>query len=323
MSLINRNQKIFIAGHKGMVGAAIKRLLIKNGYENLMLISKKELDLRNQEEVNKCFRINKPDVVILAAAKVGGIFANDIYPANFLFDNLKIELNVIESAFTNDIQRLLFLGSSCIYPKFATQPIKEESLLNGELEKTNEWYAIAKIAGIKMCDALRKQYGFDAISLMPTNLYGPGDNYHPENSHVFAALIRKFSDAVKLNKKSVECWGSGSPKREFLHVNDLADASLFVLENWSPENINSPKDSRGKNLTFLNVGTGTDLSIKELAEKISLHSGFKGDINWDSTKPDGTPRKLLDVNNINNLGWNSKISLDSGIKDTLDLYRFL
>ena len=317
MKLISKEQKIYIAGHNGMVGSAIKRKLLSEDYNNLLVASKKDLDLRDANKVENFFKINKPEIVILAAAKVGGIFANDIFPADFIFDNLNIEINIIKSAFKNDVKRLLFLGSSCIYPKLAPQPLLEEHLLTGELETTNEWYAIAKIAGIKMCDALRKQYKFDAISLMPTNLYGPKDNYHPENSHVFASLIKKYSDAKFFKKEIVSCWGSGAPKREFLHVDDLADACLFSLEFWSPSHSNAPADEAGNKLTFLNVGSGNELSIKELSEKIAFFSGFKGKTIWDLSKPDGTPRKLLNSSKIGKLGWKSKISIDDGIKRTL------
>ena len=320
MQLINKDDRIFIAGHKGMVGSAIKRKFELEGYKNILVVSKKQLDLRNRDQVENWFFKNKPNVVILAAAKVGGIYANDIFPADFIFDNLSIQINVIQTAFKNQVKRLLFLGSSCIYPKLANQPLIEDYLLTGSLEETNEWYAIAKIAGIKMCDALRQQFDFDAISLMPTNLYGTNDNYHPEHSHVFASFIKKYSDAVSLNKENVVCWGSGSPKREFLCVDDLADASLFALEQWSPTLENAPKDNFGKKLTFLNVGSGIEISIKELSEKISNISGFKGETIWDLSKPDGTPRKLLDSSKLSELGWKSKISLDEGIRMTLSEY---
>lgn len=320
MKLINKNDRIFIAGHKGMVGSAIKRKFEFEGYKNILTVSKKHLDLRNLKQVEDWFIKNKPDVVVLAAAKVGGIYANNKFPADFIFDNLNIQINVIQTAFKNKVKRLLFLGSSCIYPKLADQPLIEDYLLSGSLEETNEWYAIAKIAGIKMCDALRRQFDFDAISLMPTNLYGKNDNYHPENSHVFASFIKKYSDAVSFNKKNVICWGSGSPKREFLCVDDLADASLFALEEWSPSLQNAPKDNLGKTLTFLNVGSGIEIGIKELAKKISNISGFKGETNWDLSKPDGTPRKLLDNSKLSKLGWKSKITLDDGIKMALEDY---
>jgi len=248
---------------------------------------------------------------VLAAAKVGGIQANSTYPADFLLDNLKIQNNVIESAWRFGAKRLLFLGSSCIYPKFAPQPIQEESLLTGSLEPTNEWYAIAKITGIQLCRALRQQHGFDAISLMPTNLYGPGDNYHPTNSHVLPALIRRFHEAVRDGVSTVTCWGSGSPRREFLHVDDLADAAVFCLEHWQPA---------ADELQFLNVGTGTDLPIRDLAGLVSDAVGFRGTLNWDASKPDGTPRKLLDVSRLKNLGWSATISLEEGLRATVNDY---
>ena len=324
---INTNEKIFIAGSNGMVGRAIKKSLIKSGYglnENngsLLTPSRSELDLSKFHEVESWFLKNKPTIVILAAAKVGGIHANNSMPADFILENLKIQTNVIENSWKANVKRFLFLGSSCIYPKFAQQPLKEDSLLEGHLEATNEWYAIAKIAGLKLCEALRNQHKFDAISLMPTNLYGPGDNYHPENSHVMAALISKFSQATLNSKPFVECWGSGSPLREFLHVDDLADAVVFCLENWQPNREDSPKDIFGNPLSHLNVGTGKDISIKQLANKISELVGFKGEIIWDRSKPDGTPKKQLNISKISNLGWVPKISLDEGIKDTISIYK--
>ena len=321
IKLIDKDNSIFIAGHKGMVGSAIRKRLMQKGYKNLLFADRKELDLRNDLDVKKWFKINKPSVVIIAAAKVGGIFANSEYPAEFLLDNLKIQNNLIENSFIHEVKRLLFLGSSCIYPKFAKQPISEEELLNGYLEKTNEPYALAKICGIKLCQSLRKQYSFDAISLMPTNLYGPGDNYHPKNSHVLPALIRKFSEATLYDYESVTCWGSGNPMREFLHVYDLADACIFSLENWSPSAINAPCDIRGDKLNFLNVGMGKDISIRDLAFKIAKACNFKGRIIWDDSKPDGTPRKLLNISRINNLGWSAQIELEDGIKSTIDEFK--
>ena len=318
--LINKKDKIFIAGHLGMVGSAIYNLLKVKGYENILVASRKDLDLRTFLEVEKWFQSNKPDVVIIAAAKVGGIMANFKYPAEFILDNLKIQTNIIEIAYKFQVKKLLFLGSSCIYPKFAEQPIKEESLLSGFLEPTNEFYALAKITGIKLCNALRKQYGFDAISLMPTNLYGPGDNYSLENGHVIPTLIKKFHLA-KISKKSVLCWGSGNPMREFLHVNDLANAILFVLENIQIKNNDIFLDSNGESLSFLNVGSGEEISIKELAKKISSVVDFRGDILWDKSKPDGTPRKLLDISRIQKLGWKSKINLEDGLKVTYDDFK--
>ena len=319
MNLINKDSSIFISGHKGMVGNAIKESLLKNGYKNLLLPAREELDLLNNKAVENWFRKNKPDVVILAAAKVGGIEANKKYPGDFIFENLKIQINVIENAWRNKVKRFLFLGSSCIYPKFAPQPLKEEYLLNGYLEKTNEYYAIAKIAGIKLCSALNKQYGFDAISLMPTNLYGPGDNYHLENSHVMPALIRKFYEAKAKNSSEVICWGTGSPKREFLYVNDLAEASIFVLEKISVKN-KLFKNENSNNDILINIGTGVDISIKELAETIALELDYRGKIIWDTSKPDGTPRKLLDISKIKNFGWEAKTPLEEGIKLTIKHY---
>ena len=322
---INKNDKIFIAGGTGMVGSAIKRELINNGYgisrNEILTPNRSELNLLNLYEVEKWFKLNTPTVVIIAAAKVGGILANKTYPKDFLLENLKLQTNLIETSFKNGVKRLLFLGSSCIYPKFAKQPIKEEYLLDGKLESTNEWYALAKIAGIKLCEALRKQDNFDAICLMPTNLYGPGDNYHPTNSHVLPALIRKFYEAKLNNSKFVKCWGSGSPEREFLHVDDLAKASRFVLENWDPNEKFAPKDKDGNQLIFLNVGTGKDISIKDLAKKIALEIGFQGEIKWDISKPDGTPKKLLDISRIKSLGWQPMISLDEGINKTVNLFK--
>ncbi len=325
MKLDLNDEKIFIAGSTGMVGSSIKRFLknkLKNSNQNLLTPSRQELDLTNIERVNIWFKKNKPTVVILAAAKVGGIYANNKKPADFLIENLKIQTNVIQAANLFGTKRLLFLGSSCIYPKFSKQPIKEEYLLSGHLEETNEAYAIAKIAGIKLCQSLRIQFGFDAIALMPTNLYGPNDNYDILNSHVMAAMIRRFSEAKSNNQKIVKCWGTGSPLREFLHVDDLADAVFFCLENWFPYQTIAPCDSRGKPLIYLNVGTGKDISIKELALKIAEFTNFKGRILWDKTKPDGTPKKQLDINAISSLGWKPKISLDEGIRKTIKSVNF-
>ena len=321
------NEKIFIAGAAGMAGSAISRMLKKAGYGQsindgiILTPSRKELDLMNVEAVKSWFQVNKPTIVILAAARVGGIFANSTQPASFLLDNIKIQVNVIEQAWLCGVKRLLFLGSSCIYPKFAQQPIREESLLKGALEVSNESYAISKIAGIKLCESLRIQYGFDAISLMPTNLYGPGDNYHLTQGHVMAALIRKFCEAVKESAPSVTCWGSGSPMREFLHVNDLGDAAVFALEHWDPGSSNAPLCDLGKPLTFLNVGTGVDLSIRNLAEKIAKSAGFTGEILWDKNKPDGTPKKQLDINRLKGLGWKASIKIDEGINETVSSYK--
>ncbi|MDA7434756.1 GDP-L-fucose synthase [Synechococcus sp. AH-601-J22] len=317
-SLIKWSDRFFVAGSRGMAGSAICRALQEKGYGDeakggaLLTPTRQELDLLNPEAVKAWYEENKPDVVVLAAAKVGGIAANSSYPADFLLENLKIQTNVIEGAWKAGVRRLLFLGSSCIYPKFAEQPIKEESLLKGSLEPTNEWYAIAKITGIKLCESLRKQYGFDAISLMPTNLYGPGDNYHPENSHVLPALIRRFHEAAEANAASVTCWGSGSPLREFLHVDDLGEACVFVLERWSPALCE---------LTCLNVGTGVDLSILELSKAVATATGFEGAIEWDNSKPDGTPKKQLDVSRLSALGWRARISLDEGLVGTVMQFR--
>ena len=319
--LINKKDKIFIAGSRGMVGSAIKRKLSENGYQNLECPSRKELDLTNTKSVNEWFGEKKPDIVILAAAKVGGILANNEYPVDFLLENLKIQNNVIEIAWKNNSKRLLFLGSSCIYPKYSNQPIKEEELLKSQLERTNEWYALAKISGIKLCQALRKQYGFDAISLMPTNLYGEGDNYHELNSHVLPALLNRFHCHKLENKSYINCWGSGNPRREFMHVDDLAEASIFALENWNPDKRDSPLDEYGEPLSWLNVGTGVDIQIKNLAEMIAKITSYKGEIIWDKEKPDGTFQKLLDVSKIKSLGWSAKISLKDGLKKTYKKYK--
>ncbi len=321
---ISKQDLILILGANGMVGSAIKRKIIKAGYGckdlggNILSPSRTELDLLNINLVRNWFDKFRPKVVILAAAKVGGILANEKYSDEFLLENLKIQLNVIESAKDYGVHRFLFLGSSCIYPKFSLQPISEENLLKGELEKTNECYALAKIAGIKLCEHLNIKKGFDAICLMPTNLYGPGDNYDIESSHVIASLIRKFVEAKRHSSPSVICWGSGTPMREFLHVDDLADASLFALENWDPNDENAPKDNNGNPLYFLNVGTGKDITINDLAEKIKILTGYEGRITWDKSKPDGTPRKLLNIEKFSQLGWESKISLNKGLKDTID-----
>ena len=318
MSYINKSDRIFVAGHKGMAGSSICRALKKNGYLNeseggeLLHNSKEELNLLDSKRVDEWFANQKPDIVILAAAKVGGILANSLYPVDFYLENIKIQNNVIESSFKHKVRRLLFLGSSCIYPKFSSQPIQEEELLKGELEETNEAYALAKISGIKLCTYLKKQYNFDAISLMPTNLYGPGDNYHIRNSHVLPALIRKFHEAKITDKKTVTCWGTGSPLREFLHVDDLGEASVFALEKWKP---------KIEDCQFLNVGTGKDISIKSLATIISDVCEYKGEIVWDQSKPDGTPKKQLDVTKLSNMGWESKISLKEGIKKTYEIYK--
>jgi GDP-L-fucose synthase len=310
-TLIAAADRIFVAGHRGMAGSAICRALQRAGYTNLLTASRTELDLGDGPTVQRWFAEHQPTVVVLAAAKVGGIAANNAYPADFLLENLKIQTNVIETAWRSGVKRLLFLGSSCIYPKFAEQPIREEALLTGALEPTNEWYAIAKITGIKLCEALRRQHGFDAISLMPTNLYGPGDNYHPTNSHVLPALIRRFHEAAEADAPRVTCWGTGTPLREFLHVDDLGEACVFALERWQPD----PEE-----LQFLNVGTGLDLTIRELAEAVAAATGYQGEIHWDASKPDGTPKKQLDVSRLAALGWSAHIPLAEGLSQTICSY---
>ena len=295
------NDKIYIAGHRGMVGGAIKRKLEREGFTNLIYRDSSTLDLRNQQEVNDFFAEEKPAYVFVAAAKVGGIVANNTYRADFLYENLIMEANVIHAAFKSEVTKLMFLGSSCIYPKLAPQPLKEESLLTGLLEHTNEPYAIAKIAGIKLCEAYRDQYGCNFISVMPTNLYGIGDNYHPQNSHVLPALIRKVHEAKENNVAEVIVWGTGTPKREFLYADDLADACVFLMENYD-----------GKE--FINIGVGEDLTINELAEIVKEVVGYSGSFVFDTSKPDGTPRKLMDVNKLHQLGWKHTTSLKEGIK---------
>lgn len=304
---LEREAKVYIAGHRGLVGAAIKRKLEKEGFTNLVFRTHKELDLTRQADVEKFFEEEKPAYAIVAAAKVGGIHANNTYPADFIGINLQIQTNIIDAAYKSGVKKLLFLGSSCIYPKMAEQPIQEESLLTGPLEPTNEWYAVAKIAGIKMCQAYRIQYGWDAISGMPTNMYGPYDNFHPENSHVLPALIRRFHEAKKNGLKEVVVWGSGSPLREFMHTDDLADACLYVMDNYS-------------DVPHLNMGSGQEVTIKELAELVKETVGFEGELVWDKTKPDGTPRKLMDSSKILGLGWKPKITLKEGLKDTYKWY---
>ena len=302
-----------------MVGNAIVKALKKKGYcdikkgGKLYKPDRKELNLLNYEDVIKWFKINRPKIVIVSAAKVGGIYANHNQPYDFISENLRISQNLIEAAWICESKRLLFLGSSCIYPKESKVPIKEEELLASSLEKTNEAYAIAKISGIKLCEAIRKQYKFDAISLMPTNLYGPGDNYSNKDSHVMASLIKKFILAKRNNLKKVVCWGTGKPLREFLHVDDLANACIDVLEKWDPNKTNSPKNKNGENLLYLNVGSGEEISIKNLANKIALLTNYKGDIFWEENKPDGTFRKKLDSTRIKSLGWEPKIKMDDGI----------
>lgn len=305
--MISKDSKIYIAGHNGMVGSACWRALESAGYKNLIGKSSKELDLRNQAEVKDFLADEKPYAIIDAAAKVGGILANNNYPYNFLMDNMLIQNNLIGSAHELDIPKFIFLGSSCIYPKLAPQPLKEDYLLTGALEPTNEWYAIAKISGVKLIEALRKQFQRDYVSLMPTNLYGPGDNFDLNTSHVLPAMLRKFNEACTQNLDEVTLWGTGSPMREFLHVDDLAKAVLFTLEN-------------DLNQSLYNIGTGTDISIKNLAGLVQNIVGYKGNIVWDKSKPDGTPRKLMDVSKINKEGWKNSIELDQGIKATNDWF---
>jgi GDP-L-fucose synthase len=297
---MDKQAKIYIAGHKGMVGSAIYRKLVKEGFTNFVTRSSSELDLRNQQQVSDFFAQEKPEYVFLAAAKVGGIIANNTYRADFLYDNLQIQNNVIHSSYVNEVKKLMFLGSSCIYPKMAPQPLKEEYLLTGLLEPTNEPYAIAKIAGIKMCDAYRDQYGCNYISVMPTNLYGLNDNYHPQNSHVLPALIRRFHEAKEQNAAEVVIWGTGSPKREFLFADDLAEACFYLMQNYNEPGL-------------VNIGTGEDLSIKDLALLIKQIIGYTGEINFDTAKPDGTPRKLMDVTKLTNAGWKYHTTLEQGI----------
>ena len=297
---MEKDAKIYIAGHRGMVGSAIHRKLVKEGFTNFITRTSKDLDLRNQQAVTDFFAQEKPDYVFLCAAKVGGIVANNTYRAEFLYDNLQIQNNVIHNSYLNGVKKLLFMGSSCIYPKMAPQPLKEEYLLTGLLEDTNEPYAIAKIAGIKMCDAYRAQYGCNYISVMPTNLYGYNDNYHPQNSHVLPALIRRFHEAKVNQVPSVTIWGTGSPKREFLFADDLAEACYYLMQNYSEPNL-------------INIGTGHDLSIKDLAMLVKKTVGYDGSIDFDTTKPDGTPRKLMDVSKLHSWGWKHKIDLEEGL----------
>ncbi len=317
---MNLDEKIFLAGGNGMVGSSIKKLFKKKGYGNPNLDgmiyspTRGELDLLNYNTLEDWFRVNKPTTVIIAAAKVGGILANSEKPYDFIFENLKIESNIIELSRKFSVKKILFLGSSCIYPKFSKQPIKEEYLLESSLEATNQWYAIAKIAGIKLCESIYMQYGINAISLMPCNLFGPGDNYDLSTSHVLPALIRKFQTAKNINQNQVVCWGTGDPLREFLYVDDLAEACLFALRKWDITSKEAPLDASGKKLAWLNVGSGKEISIKDLAKKISDLIGYKGKIVWDKDKPDGTPRKLLDTSRIMSLGWKPKTSLEDGIK---------
>ncbi len=303
---MEKNSKIFVAGHRGMVGSAIVRKLSSEGYQNIITKTSSQLDLRNQEHVNLFFKQERPEFVFLAAAKVGGIVANNIYRADFIYDNLMIQSNIIKAAHESKVQKLLFLGSSCIYPKLCPQPMKESYLLNGLLEQTNEPYAIAKIAGLKMCESFKRQYGCNFIAAMPTNLYGPNDNYDLQNSHVLPALIRKFYEAKRNEIEKVEIWGTGQPLREFLHVDDLADASLFLMLNYDAEQ-------------HVNIGTGVDISIADLAQLVKKIIGYKGNLIFNADKPDGTPRKLLDVTKINSLGWKHSITLEDGIQQVVAL----
>lgn len=322
---IDLDQKVFVAGHRGMVGSAIVRQLQEKGYTNIVTATHAELDLTNQQAVNEFFQKNQIDQVYLAAAKVGGIHANNEYPADFIYQNLMIEANVIHSAHINNVQKLMFLGSSCIYPKFAQQPIQESELLTGTLEATNEPYAIAKIAGIKLCESYNRQFGRDYRSVMPTNLYGPHDNFHPENSHVIPALLRRFHEAVKNGLDEVVIWGSGTPMREFLHVDDMAAASIYVMELDAA----TFKANTQPMLSHINVGTGVDCTIRELAETVAKVTGYTGKLSFDATKPDGTPRKLMDVSRLEQLGWKASISLEDGLNnayqwylDNIELVRF-
>ena len=324
---MNHNERIFIAGATGMVGSAIKKLLIKKGYGNkkdggaILSPNRLDLDLLDYEIVKKWFSLNNPSIVIIAAAKVGGILANSTKPYEFIFENLKIETNIIEASRLFGVKKLLFLGSSCIYPKLSKQPIKEEYLLSSELEKTNEWYAIAKIAGVKLCEALRFQYDFNSISLMPCNLYGVGDNYNPETSHVIPALINKFYSA-KINRiKKVTCWGTGTPLREFLYVDDLAEACIFILRDWSDAENKLLFDNYMKKISWFNVGSGYEISIKKLSEMIAEIIGYQDEIYWDKSMPNGTPRKILDNTKIKSLGWKPKIKLEDGIRIAIEDFK--
>lgn len=305
---MNKDSKIFIAGHRGLVGSAIMRALQKEGFMNLVLKTRQELDLADQRAVAEFFATEKPEYVFLAAAKVGGIMANKTYPADFIYNNLTIQTNIIHSAYMHKVKKLLFLGSSCIYPKLCPQPIKEEYLMTGALEPSNQAYALAKIAGIMMCQSYNEQYGTNFISLMPTNLYGPNDNFDLENSHVLPAMIRKFHEAKVSKSPNVTLWGTGSAMREFLYVDDLAKASLFLMQNYNDSSI-------------VNIGTGEDVTIKELAEKIRESVGYKGEVIWDTSKPDGTPRKLLDVSKLHSLGWKHSMSLNEGISSTYKWFK--
>jgi len=313
---MNLNDKIYIAGHRGLVGSAIVRQLESRGFTNLLMRTHKELDLTNQAQVQTFFKQEKPDYVILAAAKVGGIYANDTYPADFIYQNMMIEANVINSAYENKVKRLLFLGSTCIYPKAVDQPMREDALLTDVLESTNEPYALAKIAGIKLCESYNRQYGTDFRSVMPTNLYGINDNFHPENSHVIPALMRRFHEAKVNNDTEVVVWGTGDAMREFLYVDDMAQASLFVLELDEE----TYKANTQPMLSHINVGTGKDVTIREMAETMKQVVGFKGELTFDTTKPDGSPRKLIDVSRLSNMGWKYSIDLEEGLKKTYKWY---
>lgn len=313
---VDLNQHIYVAGHRGMVGAAIVRQLQAKGYQNIIMATHAELDLCDQQAVNAFFAKHQIDQVYLAAAKVGGIHANNEYPADFIYQNLMIEANIIHAAHMNNVQKLMFLGSSCIYPKHAPQPMQENALLTGILESTNEPYAIAKIAGIKLCESYNRQFGRDYRSVMPTNLYGPHDNFHPENSHVIPALLRRFHEAVQDNAEVVTIWGSGKPMREFLHVNDMAAASIHVMEL----DTETFKANTQPMLSHINVGTGVDCTIRELAETVAKVTGFKGRLEFDAIKPDGTPRKLMDVSRLADLGWKASISLEDGLRDAYQWY---
>ena len=304
---MNPNSRVFVAGHKGLVGSAIVRNLKQRGYNSISSSPSDHWDLRKRDDVDTFFRIHNPEYVIIAAAKVGGIHANSTYPAEFIYDNLMIQTNIIDAAYKNGVKKLIMLGSSCIYPRLAKQPMKEEELLTSELEPTNDAYAVAKIAGLRMARAYRQQYGFNAISLMPTNLYGPGDNFHPENSHVMPALIRRFHEAEKSDAPKVTCWGDGSAMREFLHVDDLAEACYVCMQDYDED-------------YHINVGTGEDVTIKELTETIVDVVGYAGEVEWDTSKPNGTPRKLLNVDKIHKLGWKHKIGLREGIVSTYRWY---
>lgn len=302
---MEKEAKIYVAGHQGMVGSAICRVLKQSGYNNLITYTRAELDLSHQDDVEKLFKSEKPDYVFLAAAKVGGIMANSQYPADFMYENMMLEMNIIHSAWQSGCRKLMFLGSSCIYPRMAPQPISEDYLLTSELEKTNEAYALAKISGLKYCEFLNRQYGTDFISVMPTNLYGPNDNYHPTHSHVIPALIRRFHEAKILKKHEVSCWGTGTPLREFLYVDDLADACVYLMNHYSGNQT-------------VNLGTGKELTIKSLTEMVARVVGYEGMIRWDKSKPDGTPRKLLDVSKLENLGWHYQTELEEGLRLTYE-----